>query len=287
MIEIKTKNDNSIIKVISAGVVFNLILFLTKLYVGLSVNSICIWSDAMNNLADTLSCIVSLVFMYIAMRVGKNGISYVINKAEQLLSFVLAIVVAAVGFSFAYSSLERFMYPTPVWFSTKYFIVILATALAKLGMFLFYRFFSAKTSSPVIRVLAADSILDFFITTATLISFTLTRYTEFTIDAVFGIIISIIIVVNAIRMIKQSASSLLNIVSREKRDKFEEVISSFDSIEKNGEISYYIDRDEKVTASVEIILKANLSAEEFRIFSESVSQKCFEETGIYSKLIMN
>ena len=274
------KKETSLIKIISAGIAFNLILFFVKLYVGLSVNSICIWSDAMNNLADTLSCVVSAVFMLIAFKIGKRGAGYVVNKSEQLLSFVLSIVVAAVGFGFAYSSIERFMYPTPVWFSTKYFAIILATVLAKIGMFFFYRAFSKRIASPVIKVFAADSLLDCFITTATLISFTLTRYTEFTIDAVFGLTISVIIIINAFKMLKQSASSLLNIVSRDKRDEVESIISSFEVIEKNDEISYYIGNNEKITAYVEIKTSAICSLEELTCVEQQIKKRCLEEAGV-------
>ncbi|MDO4380127.1 MAG: cation transporter, partial [Clostridia bacterium] len=88
----------------------------------------------------------------------------------------------------------------------------------------FFFFFSVvqekKSDSSVIKVMKADSMLDFFITLTTLVSFTLTRYTEFAIDAVFGLAISIFITVGAIKMLKEAICGVLGLIKKEKREEF-------------------------------------------------------------------
>ena len=214
---------------------------------------------------------------------GKGKSEATVTKAQQLLSLALAIIVAAVGLSFAYSSLERFMYPTPVWYSGLYFRIILATALVKLLLFFFFKNIAKRSNSPVIKVMKTDSVLDFFITLTTLVSFTLTRYTEFTVDAVFGIIISIVIVINAIGMIKEYLLEVLNIVPSEKRKVLEELIISFDSIEKVQRINYYIGENEEITATAEAEFSSDLSREELKENSEIISRESLEKTGIKLK----
>ena len=242
--------EKLLLLVLAVGVVCNLILFFTKLYIGLSANSVCIWSDAVNNLADALSCGISVSFLAVALRVSRNRLPFVAEKAQQLLSLLLALIVLFVGVSFAYSSLERFLYPTPVWFQMKFFYCLLATALAKLGMFFFYRAFARKIGSGVLRVMQNDSILDFFVTLTTLISFVLTRHVDFAVDAVFGLLISVLICVNAGKMIKDAVTSLLNIVPKAKREQLHALLLESGLLEEVPEIRYDIDENGGITATV-------------------------------------
>lgn len=235
---------------IAAGTMCNLLLFGVKLYVGLSANSICIWSDAMNNLADALSCMLSLGFLLLVLRLGDRLQSEIAEKGEQLLSFLLSLVVAGVGVSFAWSSLERLMYPTPVWFSVKHFFIVLFTALVKLGMYFFYRAFARRTRSDVLRVMQADSLMDCFITTATLLSFTMTRYFSFAVDAVFGLAISIFLFVGAAKLIRIHLRALLGIVPAATRAGVTSCISSCKVLANCEKIQYYIGKDNAITAFV-------------------------------------
>lgn len=253
------------------GTSVNLILFFMKLYVSLSSNSISIWSDAVNNLADCLSCLLSAVCMLVSIKFIKSGLSFVVGRVERLLSLLLSLAVAFVGLSFAYSSLERFMYPTPIWFSVKFAVMIAVTAIGKLLLFVFYGVQEKKSDSSVIKVMKADSMLDFFITLTTLVSFTLTRYTEFAIDAVFGLAISIFITVGAIKMLKEAICGVLGLIKTEKREKF------FDFLEGENitpeKTVFSIEEGEKEYAVV--LLSAVPEKDE-----SSLQKLCKEKTGI-------
>lgn len=279
------KKNRTLLIVLAVGITCNLALFFTKLYIGLTSNSVSIWSDAVNNLADALSCGVSLSFLAITLRVSRDKLPFVTDKAQQLLSFVLAIVVLFVGFSFAYSSLERFMYPTPIWFQMKFFYVLLLTALAKLGMFFFYRHFSKKTTSSVLRVMQQDSILDFFITVTTLISFALTQHVEFAVDAVFGLLISIVICVNAGRMIKDAVTALLNIVEKSKRKALSALLSKSALFAQTPDIRYDIDEAGDICATVTLPQTQTPDAGTHEK-CDALAAQCLEQTGIKLSFIL-
>lgn len=255
----------------AVGASVNLLLFFVKLYVSLSSNSISIWSDAVNNLADCLSCLLGSICMLVSVKLVKDGLSFVVGRLERLLSLLLSLAVTFVGLGFAYSSLERFMYPTPIWYSVKFASLIALTAAAKLLLFFFFRFQSKKSSSAVIKVMKADSALDFFITLTTLISFTLTRYTEFAVDAVFGLVISIFVTVNAVKMLCEAVSGVLGLVKKEQREKF------FAFLEEKGlsnsKTVFSVEEDEKPTALV------TLSAP-FEGQLPLFQKECLEKTGI-------
>lgn len=259
--------------VCSFGVFCNLVLFLIKLYVSLSSNSISIFSDGINNLTDSVSCLLAVICMACALNLSGKGKGALIGKTEQILSFVLAVAVGVVGASFAYSSLERFMYPTPVWFAVRYFALIAATAAVKLLMFFFYRFEAKKTGSPVIKVMAVDSITDFFVTLVTLVTFTMTNFTKFTVDAAAGLFISIIIIVQAVKLIKKSLCALMGIVPKEKRLFIEQTARQFFE-DDFKDIVFVAKTQEEFCAFVEL----EKSAEQQK--QNEFCKTCFEQTGI-------
>lgn len=246
-------------------------LFFIKLYVSLSSNSISIWSDAVNNLADCLSCLLGAVCMLVSIKFVKSGLSFVVGRLERLLSLLLSLAVVFVGLSFAYSSLERFMYPTPIWFSVKYAVLIAVTAAAKLLLFAFYGVQSKKSDSSVIKVMKTDSLLDFFITLTTLVSFTLTRYTEFAVDAVFGLAISIFVAVGAIKMLAEAVRGVLGLIKKEKREEFFAFLKKENIVPEKTVFS--VEEGEKEYAVV--LLSAPLSKKEAEI-----QKSCKEKTGI-------
>ena len=264
----------------------NFVLFGVKLYIGLSVNSICIWSDAINNLADALSCLVSLGFSAWSLRLGKTAQGDLPDKSEQLLAFLLSGVVAFVGVSFAYSSLERLIYPTPVWFSTKYFLLVLLTVFVKLFLFFFYRRYAASTGSRVLRVLQADSLLDCVITTATLLSFTLTRWLSFSIDAVFGIVISAVLFVGAAKLLVTHLRALLNVVDADTRLAVETAISGCKALAKCEKIQYYIGRGDETTAFVFGSFESSVPPEARKTVLLQTVKETQEQTGVALRFVL-
>lgn len=260
------KNRNSLLTVCAIAFSVNLLLFLVKLYIGLRSNSISIYSDAVNNLFDSLSGLVTLIFMAAIIRKSSGSMNLAVDKCEQLFSLAIAMCVTGAGLYFGYTAFERLMYPTPVWFTAYYAITISAAALVKVVLFLIYGRFEKKSKSPVIRIMKFDCILDFFITVMTLITLIISKNGSYAVDAVFGIVISIIITVSAVRLVISSAKTLVNYVPSAVLEKVEEIIpQAKDKI-------IYITSSEGITAYADAeIREEDLSA---------IKEKCQSEAGV-------
>lgn len=187
-------------RTVAVGIVaaINLLLFFVKLFVGLSVNSIAIYTDALNSLADCGVCITAAIgFGLIGTGVSRNY-PFGKGKGEELLGLLISAVIVVTGCAFAYASTERLMYPVPVWYSSLYAAIIAATAAVKLLLAFFIRVFEKKHGSDVIKGISADSTLDFFITLCTLISFTLTDKFSFSVDGLAGLLISAVLIIQGV-----------------------------------------------------------------------------------------
>ena len=132
----------------------------------------------------------------------------------------MSLIIAFTGLYFAYSSVERLMYPTSVSYRTKYLFILIATALVKLFMFTVFRYLQNKSRSDILRVMSTDCILDFFITSVTVMTLLISTYGTYAADALCGIVISIVITVSAVKMIKTSFGKLIGYVPKEKRELF-------------------------------------------------------------------
>lgn len=240
------ENMRKVIRVCSGLVIANFLLFGTKLYIGLSVNSISIFSDAINNFFDSLSVLLAAVVLSAMLKTADKNSKNILSKTEQLFSFLISIIVVLTGFYFAYSSLERFLYPTPVWYTPLYLGVLIATALVKLGLFFAIRGGNRKLHSPVLQVVSADSLLDFFITAMTVLTLLLSSAGHFSFDALFGLIISIVIIVSAVKIVISSGAILINYVPGKKREEVNRILENAVSVK---EIRYLRD-DEKTEGLV-------------------------------------
>lgn len=188
------------------GTALNFMLFLTKVYIGISSNSLSIYCDAINNLGDTFACIIAAAGFLLVRKYTERQSA----RTQSLFTFVIDLIIAVTGAYFVYNGMERVLYPLPVSYSSKYALVILATIVVKIVMAIVYSVFNSKAPSPVLKAMVTDSILDCFITLATLMSLFLVPRTEFAVDGFFAIITGLAITVSAVKNIIEQSKYLIN-----------------------------------------------------------------------------
>lgn len=189
---------------VASGSAVNLLLFFVKLYIGLSSNSVAIYADSLNSLTDFAVCIAVIIGIYLSSSKKTEDYPFGKGRAEELAELLISAVILVSGGVFAYISFERVLYPVPVWYSSLYAAVIAATASVKLLLSVFFAKASKKLDSDALKGIAADSRLDFFITLCTLVSFTLSSKTGFSVDGVAGVIISIVLIAEGIKSLCSS-----------------------------------------------------------------------------------
>ena len=209
---------------IFAGIV-NFVMFFIKFYIGVRTNSQCIYTDSINNLMDTLSLILALIGISFINKPATPRFKYGFGRMEDITSFIMSIIMTTAGLSFAYSSLGRLMTPVPVWYFTKYAVIIGGTCLIKLILGIVFRSKYKKDNSAVIKTVMLDSFLDCAITAVALISFTLSNYAGVALDAIFGLAISIIITVAGVRLIISSLSEIIGQYAEEVHNNAKKIIA--------------------------------------------------------------
>lgn len=270
-IDMTTEKNKRCVFVAVFGVCINLCLFLVKLYIGLSCNSLSIYLDSLNNALDSLVCIGVAVGFVLMQKIPSKKYPFGFGRIESLVNFLISIIIFITGISFAYVSLERLMYPESIFFSVKYAFVIAFTAAVKLFMLFFYKKQFSKTGSVVIKSLSLDSILDFFVTLCTLLSFTLSEKVGYSVDGVTGIVISAILIAEGVKSVIASSAELLGKRNSEICDKAEKIISSDADIISVKSVNCHI-YGGKAVVNADVIAKGDLSLLSQRL-NENLSRK--------------
>lgn len=191
------------------GIAVNIALALTKMHVGLSSNSLCIMLDATNSFFDILTCIVTVVAFAILLAPRSQKAPFGYGRSEYLAGFIVAVVSAVVGGVFFIRSLNRFAMPEPVYFGWENCVLISIAVPVKLGMGLFYYFANKKLKSKALSAIMLDSFLDTGMSATSLISFAVSSKIDYAVDAIFGIVMSIVVIVFAVKMIYDNAKCVV------------------------------------------------------------------------------
>ncbi len=188
------------------GIAVNFALFLAKLYVSISSNSLSIYCDAINNLLDIFSCAAVLLGFFLVAKYSERPA----KRTQSLFTFIISIVITVTGAYFLYNGIQRTMYPVPISYSHKYAAVISVTVCVKVLMAIVYHLFNRRQKSKMLSALVLDSILDSCITVFTLLGLFAVRRAGFAIDGIFAIVIGAVITATSVKTLLSEAKFLIN-----------------------------------------------------------------------------
>ena len=192
------------------GMVCNVLLCLGKLAVGTLFGSIAIMADALNNLSDASSNIVSLVGFKLASRAPDAEHPFGHARYEYLAGLVVSVTVLGIGFSLLKESVVKVLHPTAVQFSLLTVAVLVASILVKLWMSSFNRTVGRTIGSETLIATAADSRNDVLSTGAVLIATILCRLTGWNIlDGLMGVGVAVFILISGWGLVMDTLSPLL------------------------------------------------------------------------------
>ena len=175
------------------GIVLNSLLFLAKLAAGLAAASVAMVADAVNNLSDAATSVVTLVGFRLAGQAADADHPFGHGRIEYVSGLIVSLAILLMGFEVGRSALDSLLHPEPVQ-ATPVTLVILAAAIAvKLWMFWFNRALGRAIGSAAMEAAAADSLSDSASTAAVLLSALLGQVVSFPIDGLAGLAVAVLI----------------------------------------------------------------------------------------------
>lgn len=193
------------------GIVLNILLFVGKLTAGLISGSVAIVADALNNLSDAGSSVITLIGFRIAGQKPDKGHPFGHGRIEYISGLIVSMLIILMGFELGKSSVEKIISPSGTEFSPVAAIILAVSVLVKLYMCYYNGRVGKKISSPAMKATATDSLSDCISTTVVLICMFITKFTGFDLDGICGAAVALFIFISGLRAAKDTIDPLLGV----------------------------------------------------------------------------
>lgn len=191
------------------GITVNIFLSIVKLIVGLIANSISIVSDALNNITDIGSSLVTMIGFKLSQKSSDKDHPWGHGRMEYITGFIVDMLIILVGFELFKSSIDKIIHPELPNINTITIILLVVAIFAKLWLFLFYKKIAKIIDSAALKGAAYDSISDTISTTAVLASAIVARFAGVSIDGFVSLLVSIFILITGFKATKEMIDMLI------------------------------------------------------------------------------
>ena len=213
------------------GIAANVLLCLVKLLAGIVTHSISVMADAVNNLTDALSSVISLISFHLSGKEPDKEHPFGYGRTEYIAGLFVSMLIIFVGFQFVKSSAERILHPSAVLFSWSSILLLVVSMLVKLWLGLFNRRIGKAIDSPVLMAAMQDSLNDVITTGVVVLGMIASRFTTLPVDGYVGIVVAAFILYAGYGLAKDALSPLIG----EKADpelvqEIHELVTSYDDV---------------------------------------------------------
>ncbi len=270
------------------GIVVNILLSVFKLIIGIIANSMSIISDALNNVSDAGSSIITMVGFKMSQKKVDSDHPWGHGRMEYITALFVDILIILVGFELLQSSVDKIIHPELPNISNVTIILLVVAIFAKLWLFLFYRKIAKKINSAAIKGTAYDSISDSISTLAVLISAIVARFAGISIDGYVSLLVSIFILITGIKAVKEIVDLLLGQKPDPEYVKaIEEFAKKYDTIEGIHDIMVHDYGPGRKIVSFHAEIPANSDICRAHDIIDQMEQDIFEEFGCITTIHMD
>ena len=213
------------------GIFCNVLLFAVKFTIGFLMKSLAVTADAFNNLSDAASSVISFFGVKMASKPADADHPFGHGRIEYIAALIVSFLVMEVGLSFLKNSIGKLMNPEEIIFEWVPFLILVLSIGVKFWMGVFNRKLGKRIDSKVMLATAADSMGDVITTGATVLSILICTFTSINVDAVAGIVVSVIVMWAGFSIAKETLEPLIGqSVPKELYQQITEAVEAYDGI---------------------------------------------------------
>lgn len=256
------------------GIFINFLLFLVKIIIGIILHSQAIIADAFNNMTDALTSIITTVGAKASNKPADRMHPWGHGRSEYIASFIVSLVIMLVGISLFKSSVTSFLEKNIPVVSINSIIILTITLGFKIYIYYLNDGLEKKLKSELNKAVKIDARNDIISTVSIILAMIIQQNTEFNIDAVIGLVLSIIVFLPGLRLYKDTINRLLGKrIDKELEEKIGEVILSASFVIGYHNLQIHEYGPGKLIGSCDVEVPENISV---GVMHESISY--IEET---------
>ena len=262
--------SSQIIRTSWIGIIANVLLAAFKAGVGLLASSVAIVMDAVNNLSDALSSVITIIGTKLSQRPADRKHPFGFGRIEYFSAIIIAVIVLTAGVTSLIESVKKIFNPTEPTYTTTTLIVIIVAIVVKLVLGRYVKSQGEKLKSDALIASGSDALFDAIITLATLVSAGVMLLWNVSLDGILGALISLVIIKAGIEMLASPVNELLG--AKEVND-FDGVHGVFDIIVHNYGPDVQI-------GSLHINVMDTMDAHQIHGLTRRISEEMFDRHGI-------
>ena len=273
--------ERTIVRTSIVGIITNLFLVGFKAFVGLLSNSIAVILDAVNNLSDALSSVVTIIGAKLGAKQPdkKHPLGY--GRIEYLSSMIVAALVLYAGITSLVESVKKIISPEEVKYGAVSIIIISVAVLVKIVLGLYVKKQGEKVNSGALTASGSDALFDAILSASVLVSAVIFLIWGISLEAYVGVIIACFIIKAGIEIMIDTLNDIIG--KREDAEttkELKDIICEEEAVLGAYDVTLFNYGPDKNYGSVHIELPDNLSVDDVDRITRRIQTNVFHKTGI-------
>lgn len=263
------------------GIGMNIILFLSKIFLGIFTKSTAILNDAFNNLSDSVVSIMSLLGSSFSKKPADEEHPFGHGRVEYVMALLVSIVIVYVGINLFINSAKSFNDPNPNGLSLLSFIILFAGILIKVYIYYLNSRLYKDLESDLNLGVMLDARNDIISTTAIILGVFMQRYVNFNLDAAMGVVVAFFVTKPGIDLFNETVGYLLGErIDEEIEKKISEILLSGSYINGFHHLDIHQYGKGHIAGSCHVEVPGNLTVAELHKEIDRIEKKIRKETGV-------
>lgn len=275
------EREKTIVKTSIIGIVTNLLLVGFKAFVGLVSNSIAVILDAVNNLSDALSSVVTIIGAKLGAKQPDKKHPLGHGRIEYLSSMTVAALVLYAGITSLVESIKKIIHPEAADYSTVSLIIIAVAIVVKLILGMYVKKQGKKVSSGALEASGSDALFDAILSSSVLASAIIYLIWGISLEAFVGVIIAGFIIKAGIEMMTETLNDIIGRREDAETTKaLKDIICAEENVLGAYDVTLFNYGPSKTYGSVHIELPDTMSVDEVDRITRRIQTDVFHKTGI-------
>lgn len=273
--------NQRIVRTSALGIAANFALAALKALVGIASNSIAVLLDAVNNLSDALSSVITIVGTKLAGRRPDKKHPYGYGRIEYITGVVIAVIVLLAGVTSLRESVEKAIHPEETAYTTVSLVIIAAAVAAKLLMGSYVRKVGREIDSGALIASGTDALLDALLSLATLAAAAASLIWGLRLEGVLGVVISLIIIRAGVEMLTETLDSIIGArVDKELSKSVKREITQFPEVRGVFDLSLHSYGPTEMIGSAHIELADEMTARQIHYLTRAISTQVYQKLNV-------
>ena len=273
--------EKKIIQTSIIGIIANIFLASFKAAVGIFAHSVAITLDAVNNLSDALSSIITIIGTKLAAREPDKNHPLGHGRIEYLTAMVIAVIILYAGVTAMIESVKKIISPQTPDYSVASIIIVTVAIFVKIILGTYVKKTGETVNSDSLVASGKDALFDAIISTSTLIAAIIFIASGLSLESYLGVIIAVIIIKSGFDILRDTVSELLGKrIDSELSKKVKDTVMAYPQVTGVYDLVIHNYGPDRMVGSFHVELPSDMTVKELDILQREISTKVYEETGV-------